>query len=188
MDDVDTQATVMVRQTREMQATYIVEVRSADEVWDGELLQSLEQSLATYVGPVAKLLLKKSLRNTATFEALIEQLSAHIPTEVERSQFKGAVRRSGIISLYPSGSAATRSSIHSGVTKVTSQKSNQEISLAKQAALTELLAFYTGPIAQRLVRKYLPESLDIMQLARACARHITDVNERQQFFDKAGKL
>lgn len=188
MDDVDAQATVMVRQTREMQATHIVEVRSADDVWDGELLQSLEQSLATYVGPVAKLLLKKSLRNTATFEALIEQLSAHIPTEVERSQFKGAVRRSGITSLYPTGSAATRSSIHSGVTKVTSQKSNQEVSAAKQTALTELLAFYTGPIAQRLVRKYLPESLDITQLASACARHIADVNERQQFLDKAGKL
>ncbi|MCR6652403.1 MAG: hypothetical protein NVV73_13360 [Cellvibrionaceae bacterium] len=119
---------------------------------------------------------------------MIEQLSAHIPTEVERSQFKGAVRRSGITSLYPTGSAATRSSIHSGVTKVTSQKSNQEVSAAKQTALTELLAFYTGPIAQRLVRKYLPESLDITQLASACARHIADVNERQQFLDKAGKL
>lgn len=193
MDDVDALATVMLaRPVTEMQATRIMESRSADDAWDGELLQSLEQSLATYVGPVAKLLLKKCLRNTETFEALIEQLSAHIPTEIERSQFKGAVRRSGITSLYPSGSMAlNKSQANSGVTKLVQeapQKPKQEISPSRQAALTELLAFYTGPIAQRLVRKYLPEAVDITQLANACARHILDTKERQQFLDKVGKL
>ncbi|MCR6652402.1 MAG: serine/threonine protein kinase [Cellvibrionaceae bacterium] len=80
MDDVDAQATVMVRQTREMQATHIVEVRSADDVWDGELLQSLEQSLATYVGPVAKLLLKKILaqyRDLRSFDRATERAHSH---------------------------------------------------------------------------------------------------------------
>ncbi len=193
MEDVDALATVMLaRPTQEMQATRIMETQSPEDIWNNELLQSLEQSLATYVGPVAKLLLKKSLRNTQTFEALIDQLSAHIPTEVERSQFKSMVRRSGITSLYPTGSSATENArAHSGFTRVaqdTPQKPKQNIGADTQALLTECLAFYTGPIAQRLVRKYLAESTNITQLANACARHILDAGERQQFLDKAAKL
>jgi Serine/threonine protein kinase len=191
MDDVDALATVMLaRPAQDQQATRIMETKPADDGLDGELLQQLEQSLATYVGPVAKLLLKKCLRSTETFEALIEQLSTHIPTEIERGQFKGAVRRSGITSLYPSV-AGNKSSSNSGVTKLAkeaSPKPQQDVTPAKQAALAELLAFYTGPIAQRLVHKYLPESSSIMQLANACARHILDANERQQFLDKAARL
>jgi serine/threonine protein kinase len=190
MEDVDALATVMLARPAQDQATRIMTTKPADDGLDGELLQQLEQSLATYVGPVAKLLLKKCLRNTETFEALIEQLSTHIPTETERSQFKGAVRRSGITSLYPSV-VGNKSTASSGVTKLakdTQQKTQQDMTPAKQTALAELLAFYTGPIAQRLVRKYLPESTNIMQLANACARHILDANERQQFLDKAAKL
>ena len=193
MEDVDAFATVMlVRPSQDAQATRIMSAQSPDDIWDSELLQSLEQSLATYVGPVAKLLLKKSLRNTQTFEALIDQLSAHIPTEVERSQFKGMVRRSGITSLYPTGStAAENSSSNSGFTKIAqeiSPKPKQNISAETQGLLTECLAFYTGPIAQRLVRKYLAESTDLTHLANACARHILDAQERQQFLQKVSRF
>lgn len=193
MEDLDAPLTVMLsRPAQDQQATRIMESRATNDILDSELLHSLEQSLATYVGPVAKLLLKKCLRNTQTFEALIEQLSTHIPTEIERSQFKGMVRRSGITSLYPSSSAAAdNSSVNSGLTKVaqeSSQKPKQNIDAQKLAILTECLAFYTGPIAQRLVRKYLEESVGITQLANACARHILDAGERQQFLDKVTKL
>lgn len=191
MEDVDALATVMLaRPAQDQQSTRIMETKPEDDGLDGESLQALEQSLATYVGPVAKLLLKKCMRSTETFEALIEQLSTHIPTEIERNQFKGAVRRSGITSLYPSV-AGNKAISNSGVTKLakdTPPKKVQDMTAAKQSALVELLAFYTGPIAQRLVRKYLPESSNILQLANACARHILDANERQQFLDKAAKL
>lgn len=190
MEDVDALATVMLaRPAQDQQSTRIMETKPEDDGLDGESLQALEQSLATYVGPVAKLLLKKCMRNTETFEALIEQLSTHIPTEIERNQFKGAVRRSGITSLYPS--VGNKAISNSGVTKLVKDappKKTPDMTPAKQAALVELLAFYTGPIAQRLVRKYLPASSNILQLANACARHILDANERQQFLDKAAKL
>ncbi len=190
MEDVDALATVMLAPPAQDQSTRIMEAKPENDGLDGESLQALEQSLATYVGPVAKLLLKKCMRNTETFEALIEQLSTHIPTEIERNQFKGAVRRSGITSLYPSV-AGNKAISNSGVTKLakdTPPKKPQDITPDKQAALAELLAFYTGPIAQRLVRKYLSESPNILQLANACARHILDANERQQVLDKAAKL
>lgn len=192
MDDMDALATVvLVPSAQNHQATRILQSQTENtDVLDGEMLLSLEQSLATYVGPMAKLLVKKSLRNTVTFDGLIEQLMQHIPTETERSQFKLAVQRSGITNPYATASAKP-STGKSGAAKPDPEKNatpSQEISAEKQAALSEILAYYTGPIAQRLIRKYLPDSADFQQLVSTCARHILDAAERQTFLDKAGKL
>jgi serine/threonine protein kinase len=190
MDDMDTQATV-VFVPQAQQATRILPGQpDSTSAWDSEQLSSLEQSLAVYVGPMAKLLVKKSLRNAQTFDGLIEQLILHIPTEIERSQFKMAVQRSGVTNPYATTGAKPAMGT-SGPVKPAQEKkpaAGQEISEAKQLALNEILAFYTGPIAQRLIRKYLPECVDFSQLVNACARHILDVKERQQFLDRTGKI
>ncbi len=183
IDSLDPLATVAFAPSQDEVPTLTDNKADSADQWSGELLLSLEQSLAPYVGPMAKLLVKKGSRSAFTLDDLIAQLVQHIPNQAERSQFKLRLERSGITGPVPVTAG--------GAVKTPPEKTrvlSQGISEAKQAALTALLTFYTGPIANRLIRKYLPESLDFAQLAAACARHIPDTAERLQFIEKANRL
>jgi hypothetical protein len=57
-------------------------------------LQRLERELARYIGPVARHLVHRAARRTASIEALIQELSAEIESEADRRQFIHASRQS----------------------------------------------------------------------------------------------
>jgi hypothetical protein len=67
--------------------------RGARPVLDAAQLQGVEARLADYLGPVAKLLVKRAAATAATHQALITQLSAEIESEADRRRFVGACRQ-----------------------------------------------------------------------------------------------
>ena len=66
--------------------------KSAYEGWDPEVLAMLEGDLAVYVGPLAKMLVRKAAQKTVDLAELQEVLSAELATDKERHEFLRLVR------------------------------------------------------------------------------------------------
>lgn len=60
---------------------------------DAAQVRSVEAKLADFMGPVAKLLVKRAAATAASLEALITQLSAEIESETDRRKFLSACRQ-----------------------------------------------------------------------------------------------
>ena len=56
-------------------------------VWPPEVVQLAEKRLAEYVGPLARILVRKTLPKVTTVNELYGQLAQTIPTEPERKEF-----------------------------------------------------------------------------------------------------
>jgi serine/threonine-protein kinase len=153
--------------------------------WNDELLVSLEQSLARYVGPMARLLVKRTSRSASSIDELVESLTRHIPNEAERSQFIGVLNRSGIKQTGSFNQAPPAVSIapRNGSVARPASLSDQQLE-----SLSKLLAFYAGPLAGRLVRKAFAENGDREACIAAIAQHIPEQAERAEFLAKAADV
>jgi hypothetical protein len=59
----------------------------AAHAWPGEILEQAEDLLATYIGPLAKVLVQREARNAATVTDLYEALARHLSLPEEKDQF-----------------------------------------------------------------------------------------------------
>lgn len=157
--------------------------------WSDDLLLSLEHSLARFVGPMAKLLVRKNSRSAANLDQLMANLTRHIPNEDERSQFMQSVEKSGISRVESlSGSQAGLTSHSMSPADQPTQMAATLVTEAQQQQITEILAFHVGPLASRLVKKMSKQHPSLQDLVEALARHIPDQSERNQFLARASKL
>jgi len=152
--------------------------------WSDEFLSSLEHSLVQYVGPMAKLLVRKSSLSSNNMDELVANLTRYIPNEDERSQFIKKLGGSGI----SQGTSFSTPDAHTSTPEQPAQTPPEAISDTRKQALTKILAFYAGPLASRLVNKTSKQHADFDQLVSALGRHISDDHERNEFFIKARKL
>jgi class 3 adenylate cyclase len=60
--------------------------------WDPAVLLAAEEQLATYLGPVAKVLVRRTARSSSSFEELAQKLAQHLDDERQRENFLKAVR------------------------------------------------------------------------------------------------
>lgn len=155
--------------------------------WSDDLLQSLEHSLARYVGPMAKLLVKKNSRSASSLDQLMANLTRHIPNEDERSQFMLSVEKSSISKAEPAAGSQSSSLGHSHSANQPTQMASA-ITEAQLGQVSEILAYHVGPLASRLVKKMSKQHGSMADLVEALARHIPDQVERNQFLSRASKL
>ena len=62
------------------------------EGWDPKILERARQDLAQFIGPMAKVLVKRALQHAQTVKALYELLSHEIADEKDRRKFLGLRR------------------------------------------------------------------------------------------------
>ena len=55
--------------------------------WDPRVLKAVEDSLAEYIGPVAKILVGRAAHHTKDLHKLCQALAAQLSTEQERKSF-----------------------------------------------------------------------------------------------------
>lgn len=163
-------------------------VQSADATspsqWNNDILKSLEHSLAKYIGPMAKLLVRKQSRSATSVEELVSGLTSHIPSESERSKFKKMLEQSGISSASMVMAASTTSSSAEAPTQI----AKETLSETARQQISRLLAFHVGPLAGRIIHKAMKTTLDPHTLIVQLAQQITDERDRQEFIDQASRL
>ena len=156
--------------------------------WSDDILSSIEVTLAKYVGPMARVLVKKNSTRTETLEELSAKLALHIPNAEERNQFLSRLERSGISKAVPLNTNHTNLSSQSAHSQSAYNASvTSDITEDQMAQLAKMIAFHVGPLANRLVKQAKKKSSNINELIDNLASHIPSPKERESFVLKAQK-
>jgi len=143
--------------------------------WKVETLGAIEELLAPYVGPMARVLVRKSAKTTTDGLALVRLLAASIPSERDREAFAGsAIER---VSVRPQSEAAPDQSSPG------SRKPIEAVDIDKAASR---LAPYLGPIAKVMAKKSAAQASDLEALYQRLAENLADPKERAEFLKNSG--
>jgi len=147
----------------------------ADATWPPDLLREIERDLATFIGPVASIALRRAIRQTGDVAALYDLLGQQVANPRDRAEFLARGQRRAISrpdSLHSTQEAKgepqpARSTAPSSLTNIASVESN--------------LARYIGPIAKILIKRELEKHETLDKFYRALAAHIPDERDRESF-------
>ncbi len=155
-------------------------ISAAPEGWDAAVLGKIEHALAKFVGPIAKVLVKRGAREHVSIEALVDALCTSLDTPKQREAFLAAIgagataSRGGQPSQRPNSPSTTIGGAEPSL-------SRDEIDLA-----TRLLATHIGPVARIVVTRAAAANLERSEFYRKLAAEIDRETERESFLRKAG--
>ena len=160
---------------------------------EDESLKKVTRRLADYVGPLAKVLVRKAWSRAANWEDFTQELARKIPNAGNRTTFLGICQRidegGGTSALeYPSSfmSSLTQSNISDSRTISVATGVGPALSLteAETTRIVNFLAARIGPVARTLVRKELGKAHSLDHLVSTLALAIPDETERASFIDE----
>lgn len=146
--------------------------------WDAALLTQVERLLTEVLGPVARVLIRRTAQQASSSAELVQQLAAAIPNEPERLLFQRRMR--GVMGGTLGGSISRTVSGGSGP----GSQMSASLGSFDQATLEtarQKLATYLGPIAKVLVKQAAAKARTPQELYQRLAEHIPTANERNAF-------
>ncbi len=165
---VDPQAAQWLRK-----AASVPTATSPGSNWDAGMLTTLERALASFVGPLAKVLVKQAAAKSGDYNTLVGAVAQHLQTDEERAQFMAKLIKTGTMGSMvtprtgtgASGVSAagtspsmgqaggTGPSGASGAAGTGGSLSQQALTPEFVAHATRVLASHMGPLAKVIVRK-----------------------------------
>ena len=155
---------------------------SGEASFSPELLRETERDLATFIGPMASIAVKRAARNVSDLLELYELLARQVADPKDRAEFLARGRQRAALGLRrprpppPSAKTNERSS-------VSPAKSPNPASIV---AIESDLTRYIGPIARILVKRELGKFESLAKLCLVLATHIPDERERRAFLNAHG--
>ncbi|MCF7992485.1 MAG: serine/threonine protein kinase [Thiohalocapsa sp.] len=154
--------------------------------WAPEVLATIERELSEYIGPLAKLLVRKHARGAKDVDALSGALAAQIADAGDRERF---LRRFRDIDTDPGvssgshfgGARAASPGTGTGSGGTAAPADPPTLEPIARRALEERLADYVGPMARMLIRTSLKEATTLDDLHARLARAIPDDDQRRAF-------
>lgn len=141
-----------------------------------EDLHALETLLAFHVGPMAKLLLKRSARTAIDGFALVSALAKYIPTEASRAAFLAAAMEK-MSTVTPPEPPEESPPV---------RFSRNLIDAPHVEIAAKRLARYLGPIAKVVAKKTPGRPIDLRAYYRQLAENIADPSDRARFLKDSG--
>jgi serine/threonine-protein kinase len=145
---------------------------------DPEVLARIEGSLSRHLGPLARVLIRKTQAETTNLDAFFHMLADQIPDAEEQKAFLQQVA-----ALRPQAKPAPQ-----GTRPAAKAPAPPDAAAAKAAFSTEQLATaerrlasYVGPLAKLLIKDAAGKTSDLKELYRALADHIDSEEERRDF-------
>jgi eukaryotic-like serine/threonine-protein kinase len=148
-----------------------------------DLLREIERDLATFIGPVASIAVRRALRETNDLVALYELLGKQVESPRDRAELltKGRQR-----------AAAAPAPLHASPpppSKDAVQKPDQPAMLPDPANIITIessLTRYIGPIAKILIKRELDKFETLDKFYLVLAAHIPDERDRNAFLNARG--
>ena len=141
-----------------------------------EALAEIESSLSRHVGPLAKVLVKRSQGEATSIEDFFRALAEHIPDAEEQAAFmKKIATVKAAATLAPSRSPA------GPAPKAEGGKTRSAFTPEALAAAEKSLASYVGPLARVLIKEAAGKSGNLKELYAQLAAHIDSDEERRAF-------
>ena len=148
--------------------------------WDPAMLAQTERLLLETLGPVARLLVRKTAQQAGSPTELAEQLAAAIPSEPERLAFQRRMRAIVGGTLTGLGTGQGSSMIGSQVSASLGPFEQELLEKARRD-----LAVYLGPIAKVLVKQFAGKSKTAQELYQRLAEQIPAAADRAAFLKHA---
>ena len=145
--------------------------------WDASLLTQVETQLARYMGPVAKLMVRRAAQHASELPQLVECLAADLPTEQDRQAFCGAVL--GRATQVTGGARSTAAAPGTVLPAVTPD-------YAERAG--KLLTQSLGPIARVVIKRAQTQARDRASFDALLAASIDDESARASFMQALARL
>jgi serine/threonine-protein kinase len=143
--------------------------------WNVEPLLKLEELLARYVGPMARVLVRRSAKTTTDGPTLVHLLAESVPSAQDGKAFAAAALEK-VFAGARSEAAPDRSS---------PDLSNRPIDPSEIEKAASLLAPYLGPIAKVIAKKTLGQTSDLRIYYRQLAENLNP-GDRARFLKDAG--
>jgi serine/threonine-protein kinase len=144
-----------------------------------DLLAEVERDLATYIGPMAKIAVRRAAKSTVDLAVLYQSLASYIDAENDRDTFIGkGLQRVRTTARWQSGDGSRGSRAKTGAARPTVAFAITPDALNRiEADLTE----YIGPIASILLRQLLSKSASLPDFYRDLAAYIPNEGDRANF-------
>ena len=160
--------------------------------WEPEVLRQIENDLMDYIGPLAKVVVRKEAARALSIEDLHVRIAKAMPAGEKRKAYMEtiAARQHEPISAQTAPPGVSLETQAAGV-----DPSEEFIELAPEAPWTpewleqlqQALAEHVGPLAAMLVRKAARRARDKQDLCTRLANEIGDLNDREAFIRSLGK-
>ena len=148
--------------------------------WSGVVLAGVEVEIAKYVGPVAKVLVRRAAKEHKDLESLVGALMPAIDDPKERSAFARAVIGKPMTTPLR------------GVTKVSERTASpatrpgDALSAAELERATKLLIGYIGPIGKVVAKRAATEGVSRRDFFAKVASSLDNDDVRERFMREAG--
>jgi serine/threonine-protein kinase len=149
-------------------------------------LQIVERQLAAFIGPLAKVLVKRAAAKTTNAPELYEILAAVLEREDDRKAF--LAKRVELGGSYASAPASVPAPVQAAptVNAPMDLSSPSEITPAAIEQAARRLAAHLGPIATVLARKDAKRAVTLREFYGLLAQHVTNASDRERFLKEAG--
>ncbi|HEY1795256.1 MAG TPA: serine/threonine-protein kinase [Stellaceae bacterium] len=147
-----------------------------------ELLSEVERDLTTFIGPMAKIAVRRAAKTTVDLVGLYQSLASYIDAQGDRDTFiRNGLRRSATIGGPATDGGSRRPLTQTGVTG----QNSLSLALAPDALrqIEADLTTYIGPIAPIVLRRLLSKSSSVADLYRDLATYIPDEHDRDNFLN-----
>ena len=151
--------------------------------WQEETLHAIEKELAAFIGPLARIIVKKNAQKTTEPEKLFSLLAASLEKESDRQAFLS--RKSALSENWPKSNAPASVTEVTGSTTFTGVLPAEFNPEALEQAV-RLISRHVGPISGVLVKKEARRAENLRALYLKLAEHVEDTAERARFLRDAG--
>ena len=149
--------------------------------WRSEDLKPLEELLTQYVGPMARIVVKKAAARTVDPQQLLQALAENLAADADRNAFLAAA-----MARLPSMTNPGTASDPGTRTQVTSRFGKSVLDPDQVDRAAQRLAPYVGPIAKVLARKAAVGAASRTALYLALAENISDADDKAKFLKESG--
>jgi len=149
-----------------------------------ELLRDVERDLATFIGPMASIAVKRAVRQTSDLLQLYESLGRQVNDPGDRAEFLARGRRRVAAGLGRSNTVSVAKLETAG-----GRNFERLAALPKRANIVAIeadLTRFIGPIARILVKRELEKFETLEKFCLVLAGHIPDEGDRKTFLNAHG--
>jgi serine/threonine-protein kinase len=179
-------ATVVLRPSSE--ATEVTP-SSGTTAFNSDVLAGVERDLSTFMGPMARIAVRRATTLGGDLDQLYLELAKHIDREIDRAAFLTLGRRRatglaasrGASSPTPSGQTSPRSPGGNRPRTTPAEPMTADLGPDALSRIEAGLAEYIGPIARILVKQQLSKSASVIDLCRELSLYIPDERDRARF-------
>jgi serine/threonine protein kinase len=158
----------------------VAQTTSRESSFSADLLREAERDLATFIGPMASIAVRRAVRNASDLLELYELLGRQVADPKDRAEFLARGRQRAAAGLGRPRPPPARTIERSSASPVKSP--NPASIMAIESDLTR----YIGPIARILVKRELGKFESLAKLCLVLATHIPDERERRAFLNAHG--